>query len=198
VRERRIAISIFLLKWYLQSGSGQAAEPPAVGRLNKYKNRREAMKNEFIDQYGHAWRVFEHIVKGFDNDAWKHIGRKNYTPARISFHILHSIKYYLEDTNAIQFASGKSFEANWETAKEEDLPSQNDILICIKEIQARTELWLSEMDFTQENTSFEWAGDTKLGVVIFSLRHYLYHLGELSCLLNESRNGDVEDIYVKA
>jgi hypothetical protein len=54
------------------------------------------------------------------------------------------------------------------------------------------------MDFSSKNTSFDWAGETKLGVVIFSLRHTLYHLGELSSLLNESRDGDVEDVYVKA
>jgi len=29
--ERRIAITDILLKWSLHSGSGQAAEPPAVG-----------------------------------------------------------------------------------------------------------------------------------------------------------------------
>jgi len=177
--------------------TGRATHLDTVG-LKKTNVGRKLMKNEFFIQYGHAWRVFKSIVNGFSVDAWTHIGRKDYTPARISFHLLHSIKYYLEDTTTIQFASGKSFESNWEIAKAEDLPSQNDILICMTEIQGRTELWLSGMDYSQMNTSFDWAGDTKLGVVIFSLRHFLYHLGELSCLLNESRNGDVEDIYVKA
>jgi hypothetical protein len=167
----------------------------AQWRENPMDGRR-IMKNEFIAQFGHTWRVFAGLVKGFDPEAWNHAGRKKYTPARLSFHILESTKYYLEDSTPIQFASGKSFEHDWKTAMEEDLPSQNDILVCIQEIQTRTELWLSEMDFTLKNTSFDWAGDTKLGVVIFTLRHSLYHLGELSCLLNESRNGDVGDIYV--
>jgi hypothetical protein len=54
------------------------------------------------------------------------------------------------------------------------------------------------MDFGAENRSFDWAGETKLGVVIFLLRHNLYHIGELSSLLNESRNGEAEDHWVKA
>jgi hypothetical protein len=54
------------------------------------------------------------------------------------------------------------------------------------------------MDLHSENRAFEWAGETKLGVVLFLLRHSLYHIGELSSLLNESKNGDVEDHYVKA
>ncbi len=156
------------------------------------------MKNELIFQYRHFWRVFIRIIESFDKEAWIHAGRKSYVPARIAFHILKSIKYYLEDTTPLHFASGKSFESNWETTKVEDLPSQNDILLGINELQARTESWLSEKDLSSKNTAFDWAGDTKLGVTLFSLRHALYHLGELSSLLNESRNGNVEDIYANA
>jgi hypothetical protein len=156
------------------------------------------MKNELIFQYRHFWRVCRRIIERFDNDAWIHTGRKSYVPARIAFHILKSVKYYLEDTTPIPLASGKSFESNWETTKAEDLPSQNDILQWISELQIRTEHWVSENDLSSKNTAFEWAGDTKLGVTLFSLRHALYHLGELSSLLNESRNGNVEDAYAEA
>ena len=156
------------------------------------------METEFIKQYEHTWRVFERIVKDFDNDAWIHTGRGTITPVRIAFHILKGVKYYIEDSTTLLFASGKSFESNWETAPDEDLPSQNDILVCINELQAKTEKWLTEMDFHAENRSFKWAGETKLGVVLFLLRHSVYHIGELSSLLNESKNGDAEDNYVKA
>jgi hypothetical protein len=81
---------------------------------------------------------------------------------------------------------------------EVDLPSQEDILACIDELKEKTEQWLSVMDFDAENKAFPWAGKSKLGVVLFLLRHSLYHIGELSSLLNESRNGAVEDNYVKA
>ena len=156
------------------------------------------MKTEFINQYGHTWRVFERIVKDFDKDAWHHTGRGTITPVRLAFHILQGVKYYIEDSTTLLFASGKSFESNWKTAPEEDLPSQNDIVACINELQAKTEKWLAEMDFHAENRSFEWAGETKLGVVLFLLRHSVYHIGELSSLLNESKNGNAEDNYVKA
>jgi len=159
---------------------------------------RRTMKTEFITQYGHTWRVFERLVKDFDHNAWIHAGRGTITPARLAFHILKGVKYYIEDPSGMVFASGKSFESNWETVNEEDLPSQGDILICISELKAKTEIWLSKLDFDCENKSFPWAGRTGLGVVIFLLRHSLYHLGELSSLLNESRNGNVEDHYVKA
>jgi len=156
------------------------------------------MKTEFIKQYAHTWRVFERIVRDFDKDAWIHTGRGNITPVRLAFHILKAVKYYIEDSSSIIFASGKSFESDCATVNEEELPSQDDILGGIQELKVKTEEWLCAMDFHSENKSFEWAGKIKVGVVLFLLRHSLYHLGELSSLLNESRNGDVEDNYVKA
>ena len=156
------------------------------------------IKDEFIKQYAHTWRVFERLVKDFDPDAWIQTGRGDITPARLSIHILQSVKYYLEDSSTVLLATGKSLEDNFETTKKEDLPSQNDVSECILEMNGKTEKWLSEMEYSAENSSFKWAGETKLGVVIFLLRHSLFHIGELSSLLNESKHGDVEDHYVKA
>ncbi len=156
------------------------------------------MKNDFIGQYGHTWRVFERIVKDFDNDSWIRTGRGTHTPVRLAFHVLQATRYYLEDMRPFVFASGKSVNDQCWVVGEKDLPSQDDILMCIEELKAETEEWLSEMDFDAENRAFGWAGKTKFGVALFLLRHNLYHIGQLSALLNESKNGDVDANYVKA
>jgi hypothetical protein len=156
------------------------------------------IKTEFLKQYEHTWNVFERLVNDFDSDAWTCTGRGTTTPVRLSLHILQATKYYHEDQSERYFASGKAFDTDSENTPEEDLPSQSEIRICIAEFRKKTEKWLTEMDYGAENKSFEWAGETKFGAVIFLLRHSLYHIGELSSLLNESKNGDVEDHYVKA
>jgi hypothetical protein len=157
-------------------------------------------KNEFTKQYEHTFRLFERLVKDFDENTWLQAGRGVITPARLSLHILIGTKYYLEDPSEICFSSGKSFERNWnwQTVSVDKLPSQNDILVFIREMMEKTEKWLFDLDFGAENKSFPWAGETKLGVVIFLLRHSLFHIGELSSLLNESKDGIVEDHWVKA
>jgi hypothetical protein len=155
-------------------------------------------KNEFIQQYRHTWRVFERLVKDFDAEAWLQTGRGAITPARLALHILLGTQYYLEDKTPFQFPSGKPFEPDWETIKTDDLPSQNDILEFSCEMMEKTEKWLFDLKYDAENKSFPWAGETQLGVVIFLLRHSLFHIGELSSLLNESKVGVVEDHYVKA
>ncbi len=156
------------------------------------------VKSEFIPQYAHAWRVFERLVVDFDAEAWLQAGRDANTPVRLSWHILQSVKSYLADTSALQFASGKSFARDWVQVTESQLPSQADILACLLEMQSRTEKWLAELDTSAANEAFPWAGETQLGVVIFLLRHTMYHLGELSSLLNESKRGQVADHYAGA
>lgn len=156
------------------------------------------MKDEFIKQYQHTWKIFAGTVKDFDQIAWSRAGCGKTTPARMALHILQGVKYYLEDSSTLVFPSGKSFEIDWRTAQDDELPSQSDILAGLNELEARTEKWLGEMDFHAENKSFDWAGKTKLGVVIFLLRHNLYHIGELSALLNESQHGAAEDNWIKA
>ena len=111
------------------------------------------MKNEFIEQYKHTWRIFERITKDFDHDSWIHTGCGTTIPARIAFHILQGVKYYIEDSSTIIFASGKSFEGNWRTVKEEELPSQNDVLTCIDELKAKTEKWKSQRALTYQPIS---------------------------------------------
>jgi hypothetical protein len=156
------------------------------------------MQEEIIHQYDHTWKVFKRLVKDFDADAWVHTGRNAMTPARLSYHILGSTRFYLEDESSLQFRSGKPFKDDWVDCSEGDLPSQADILDAIETIAMKTERWLSELDYSAINETFPWAGKTHLSVAIFLLRHSLYHLGELSALLNESKHGDVEDHYVMA
>lgn len=154
------------------------------------------MKSELIRKFDHTWRLFHHTVSEFDETTWLQTGRGQITPAGFSLHILQSTKFYLEDKSSITFASGKAFEPKWNTVKKEDLPSQEDILSCAKDFQQKVTNWINEMDILSKNTSFDWTGEINLGTVLFMLHHMVFHVGELSALLNESKNGDAEDLYV--
>ncbi len=156
------------------------------------------MQDEFVKQYEHSWRVFEKIVEAFDEGTWLHTGRKSYTPTRVAFHILKAVQYYIEDSTITHFASGKRFDDEWGETDEGDLPTRDDVLSCIRDLREKTESWLDDMDFEGKNTKFEWAGETKMGVAIFLLRHTLFHLGELRGLLSEAKSGDVDDYFANA
>ena len=154
------------------------------------------MKSELIAKFDQSWRLFARIVQQFDDLSWLQTGRRQITPAGFSLHVLQSVKFYLEDKSTMEFESGKPFEPKWETVKKEDLPSRQDILACAKIFQQKVTTWINEMDINAKNTSFDWTGETNLGTVLFMLHHMVFHIGELSALLNESKKGDVEDSYV--
>lgn len=156
------------------------------------------MRSEFIKQYNHVWNVLNRLVNDFDDEAWVNQGSRYMVPVRLAYHILLSTKYYLEDSSAMAFPSGKPFDGNSASMDKDQLPSRSDILHTLEEFRAKTEQWLLEIDWDAKNESFGWAGETKAGVVIFLLKHSLYHLGELNALLYESKGGSVEDHYVKA
>jgi hypothetical protein len=166
--------------------------------MSKLEKQIEMTKNEFINQYAHAWRIFERLVEAFDADAWLHAGRGVITPARLALHILMGTKYYLDDFTPMEYPSGKPFDHEWQKINNDDLPTQNDILACIPEVKLKTEDWLTNLDLYAENEPYLWAGETNLGVVIFLLRHSLFHIGELSSLLSESKTEKVEDHWVKS
>jgi hypothetical protein len=159
---------------------------------------RNLLKTELINQYAHTWRMLAGIVADFDRETWLHFGCGTMTPARDTFHLLQGVKYYIADRSTLTFASGKSFDSQCGTVPEAELPSQADILACIVALQTKTESWLSEMDFAAENTAFPWTGKAQFSVALFLLRHMLYHLGELSSMLNESKQGVAEDNWVRA
>lgn len=156
------------------------------------------MLPDLSDQYRHTWRVFARLAQDFDPAAWLAAGRGAGTPARLSFHILQSTKYYLKDSQPLAFASGKAFDGKVMDKRDDELPSQQDVVLCIEEMSKSCDAWLAGLDLNAENTAFPWAGKTQFGLALFLLRHTLFHTGELASILNESKHGVVEDHYVAA
>ncbi len=155
-------------------------------------------KTEFIKQYDHVWNVLKRMVNDFDDDAWVNQGSGYMVPARLSYHILLSTRYYLGNPAVADFPSGKPFAGDSASMDKDRLPSRSDILHSLEEFRVKTEQWLSAMAFEAKNEAFVWAGETQAGVVIFLLKHSMYHLGELNALLYASKGGSVEDHYVKS
>ena len=156
------------------------------------------MIDEIMAQYAHTWRTFAGIVGEFEGEAWLRMGYGDMTPVRTAFHILKGVKYYIEDESELTFNSGVPFDLDMDKVTAEELPTQADVVAMARALQARTDAWLSGLDLEAPNETFPWAGATQLGVALFLLRHNLYHLGELSALLNQSKNGVAPDHWVKS
>jgi hypothetical protein len=156
------------------------------------------VKEELIQQYAHTWRVLARVINDFEPDAWIRAGRGTILPVRIAFHMVQSVAYYIGSSSPLLLVGGKPFDGDWDSVTEADLPTQQEIVSALDGVRASTETWLSEIDLHAANKTFGWAGATQFGVVLFLLRHTLYHLGQLSALLEESRDGKAADHFVQA
>lgn len=156
------------------------------------------MKETLLSQYNHAWKMFYLMVRDFDKDSWLTTGCSYIVPARIAYHILGGVNYYIENAESVTLLSGKENSWNWEKAPVEDLPTQEDIIELMRVFKPRTDGWIKGCDFEAENKKFPWTGANAMSVALFLLRHMEYHIGELNLLLHVSKDGDANDNWVKA
>lgn len=156
------------------------------------------MRKTLVNQYNHAWKMFYLIVSDLDKDSWLKTGCSYIIPARIAYHIIGGVNYYIDNEAKITLLSGKENTWNWENAPTEDLPTKDDIIDLIHVFKAKTDNWINNCAFEAENQKFGWTGINKISVVLFLLRHMEYHIGELNLLLHISKNGSANDNWVKA
>jgi len=155
------------------------------------------MRDEFIDQFSHFWRIYKSICNDFEITNWKDSGYGLTQPNRLALHIIQSTKFYIEDSSPLKYISGKSIENNSWDLKQEDLPEKEDVLSLVVDIELKTEQWLQNIKFNSPNDKFPWTGKTYGSIILFLLRHSQYHLGEMNCLLNNQLKGKAEDYFVK-
>jgi hypothetical protein len=151
------------------------------------------IKDELLVQMDQSWMILREIVRDTGDDVWTHAGCGYVTPARTAFHILLGVEYYIGYVSNLS----KRFGKDWEKMPDESLPSQADILTGIGELRNAMVEWVEGLDLDAENPRFPWAGETMAGVLLFALRHTMYHIGELNALLYHHRGGDVEDYWMK-
>jgi hypothetical protein len=142
--------------------------------------------------------MFRKMVVDFDDESWLHVGCSYIVPARIAYHIIGGVDYYIENEAKPQLASGKKNDWNWQHAPLADLPTRGDILELIHAYKAKADAWIAATDGEEPNAAFGWTGERRISVALFLLRHMEYHIGELNLLLHISKRGEANDNWIAA
>lgn len=153
----------------------------------------EPVKKEHKLQFEQTWKIFEAVVSEFDDVTWKKAGSGYMIPAKLALHILLGVDYYIERKSEW----GNRYAEGWASLDEESVPTQADILQYLEEEAAAFNSWLAGLELDAENQTFPWAGPTRSGVLVFLLRHTMYHLGEMNALLHVARDGEIDDMWMK-
>jgi hypothetical protein len=70
---------------------------------------------------------------------------------------------------------------DWEEHDSSKLPSQEQLLAYLDQVEMAVASFLSEADLNSAEAMFRWTGATMLSRAIYNLRHLQHHLAEL-CL----------------
>ena len=143
-----------------------------------------SIKLAISNQYQRSLLMFREVVSAFPVDEWKVVDNYYPRPAAIGYHTLETIDFYTSGKSSDKFPWGHRFSIEWETKDYERLPSQQQLLIYLDEMEARLEEWFNQVNMSAGEETYKWTGDTKLEHTIYVLRHTHQHTAELSLELH--------------
>jgi hypothetical protein len=133
-----------------------------------------------LEQFNRVFSKFRVTVKAFPEDEWRAGDSAYQRPAGLAAHFLSTIDYYTSDLSADQFPWRKRLGVDWETEKDDLLPSKGLILDYLVEMEKRVARWTARQDLSAVDELHPYCGQTLLGRAIYVLRHSESHLAEMS------------------
>lgn len=144
----------------------------------------QAIIQALSNQYQRTLLMFRGAVKAFPAEQWKIVENYYPRPAAIAYHTLETIDFYTSGKSSDEFPWGHRFAVEWETQDFERLPSQQQLLTYLNEMETRLIDWFKRLDIFAPEKTYAWTGETRLEHAIYVLRHTHQHTAELSLELH--------------
>lgn len=139
------------------------------------------------EQFARIWEMYREAIRGFPEEQWKAGDVNCQIPAWLVYHAIEGSEFYAQATPIEGFVPGARFGVNWQDSPPKQLPTQEQMLTYLDEVQAQAEAWLRGMkdsDLLSPNPPFAWAGRrSALERALGQLRHTQHHLGQLNAEL---------------
>jgi hypothetical protein len=150
------------------------------------ENRSRALASVLMDQWGRVWDMWEAMIRAIPDDEWR-CGEVDYLiPARHLVHALACEDAFLEEVPLEQVDDFRLFEVReWRTPPE-TLVSREAALGKLAQVRTAVAGKLTELDVAallKAERVHLWAGETRLGKLLYVLRHSQHHLGEVNAEL---------------
>ena len=140
------------------------------------------------EHFTRVWDTYQAAINDVPEEHWR-TGEVSYLiPARLVYHVLEAAEFYARGTpKGFDWgANQRRFGVDWEAATPEQLPTQEQSLIYLNEVQSEVEKWLikaSDSELLLPDVEYPWTGGSVLGRALYLLRHNQSHLGELNAEL---------------
>ena len=140
----------------------------------------------FVDQWARTWQMWEAMIRGIPDDEWRKGDIDYLVPARHLIHVAVADDFFSADTPLDQYDNLQLFGVEDWGSSPDELPSKEAALDRLAEIRSSVEKRLARLDdaaLLEPETAHPWTGPTRLGKLIFNLRHIQHHLGEVNAEL---------------
>lgn len=134
------------------------------------------------EQFERGFAMLGENIGALSDEQWLSEDLK--VPARWAYHAIRASSSYNRATMEEPFPQ---LECNWE-GEVGQLPSREETLNYLETVRCGIHDRLLSMPagWFSEPTAFGWTGKDRLGQFVYSLRHLLYHSGEVSMALRMS------------
>jgi hypothetical protein len=88
------------------------------------------------DQFQRTLKMLRVAITAFPIEEWRKGELAYLRPAGIAYHVLETIDYYAGDQPADQFPWGGRFGVGWEESESAKLPSQEQLIEYLDEVEA--------------------------------------------------------------
>jgi hypothetical protein len=153
------------------------------GRKDMAINR--VIVDDLADQYARAYKMLYAVIDNIPADKWTSGLTEMCIPARIAYHIVDGLDFFFSDKPPSDFPWGHRFTGSWADLPEESLPTKEEMVTYLNETEEIVVGYFQAATDDQLLDAFDlygWSGTTKLGQLVYALRHTMHHQGELAAL----------------
>ena len=160
--------------------------------------KKRALVSILEDQWTRVWDMWEEMIRTIPDDEWRKGDVDYLVPARHLIHVLSCEDAFTEDIPLDQYDDFKLFEVReWGTPAEE-LVDRDEALSKLADVRVIVGERLAHLDdaaLLEPEKVHPWSGQTRMGKMLYVLRHSQHHLGEVNAEL--SRRGIKAAIWEK-
>ena len=141
--------------------------------------------NGLADQFERMWMMLREAIGNCADEEWKRdAGNWFLIPSRLAYHIIETVDFYSRESPE-DMPWAERFGVDWETREVEKLPDREPMLDYLEEIRGSLRGKLRSMsdEAILSGHPFPWTGTTLLERMIYTLRHSMFHLGQIQAEL---------------
>lgn len=144
----------------------------------------DVIAKDVVEHYIRAFAMLDELVELIGDDRWKDDSDPAAVPVRWAMHAAVAVEFYTQYVGH-DYDWGKHPDCEGPLSA---LPDRVSFRAYAKDVlTGLRERWESKSDTEMmSQTGYEWTGYSKLAQLLYGLRHFTYHLGELSMIVRQS------------